>query len=193
MIQMIKSLFGNKDSKQPACSTGGAYTVDDQDKVHLLTDVPQSSVGAPNPVIIASEHNLFVAFYGDRSEPKWDGKSCRVVSPDTISEPVVVVRFNRVKAHFFGPPNDEAFNGHPLYSRGLQPYGAFEVLSSSWIRALERMNSVHPRHSHQLFSDYRHLILSFHDSIFECIAHGYTLEYPSGSLRSIASSLALSL
>ncbi len=76
----------------------------------------------------------------------------------------------------FGPPNDEAFAGHPLASRGLQPYGAFEVLASSWIRQLERMNAVHRHHDPEDFAVYRHIVLAFHDSTFECIAEGYTCE-----------------
>ena len=54
----------------------------------------------------------------------------------------------------FGPPNDEAFDGHPLARRGLRPYGAFEVTHSSWIRQLEQMNSVHPHHSPPLFEGF---------------------------------------
>jgi hypothetical protein len=37
-------------------------------------------------------------------------------------------------------PNDESLHGHPLFERGLNFYGAFQVESSSWIRALERIN-----------------------------------------------------
>ena len=35
---------------------------------------------------------------------------------------------------------DEAFSGHPLAERGLQPYSTFEVLDSSWIRGLMKRN-----------------------------------------------------
>jgi hypothetical protein len=104
-----------------------------------------------------------------------------------------VVRFKRARAHFFGPPNDEAFGGHPLAERGLEPYSVFEVLSSSWIRALEQMNSVHPQHRPESFESYRHFILAFHDTTFECIADGFTIEQLTGTMRSITTSLAASL
>ncbi len=42
-----------------------------------------------------------------------------------------VISFRRHRAFTFGPPNDEAFSGHPLASRGLHPYGAFEMQHSS--------------------------------------------------------------
>src|SRR5262249_17748356 len=75
-------------------------------------------------------------------------------------------------AHYFGPPNDEALSGHPLYRKGLRHYGVCEVKNSSWVRALERMNRVHPSHHPRMFSRYRHFVFTFHDTTFECIAGG---------------------
>lgn len=167
--------------------------MDDRDSVQPLAGFPQSSIGAPTPIIIASEQALFVTFYLEQRDPNWDGTTCKVVTPDTNDEPVAVVCFGRATAHFFGPPNDEAFGGHPLAERGLEPYGAYEVLSSSWLRALERMNSVHPQHRPENFASRRHFILTFHDTIFECVAHSFTIEQTSGSLRSVVSGLAASL
>ena len=57
----------------------------------------------------------------------------------------------------FGPPNDEAFSGHPLASRGLHPYGAFKIENSSWIRHLEKMNSVHPNHHPERYFKLQHV------------------------------------
>jgi hypothetical protein len=139
----------------------------------------------PHPALIADEHSLSVAFYGERREPGWDGTTVRIITPDSEGEPVVVIAFSSPYAHFFGPPNDEAFSGHPLRGRGLRPYGAFEVQFSSWIRALKHMNSVHPCHRPDSFSSYRHFILSFHDSTFECIAQSYSVKLRIGSLRSV--------
>lgn len=158
------------------------YTVDTRDKVVQLGDVPQSSVGAPCPSIVAGEHHLSVAFFLEEALPGWDGSTVRVVGLDSQGEPAAVVRFSHPYASMFGPPNDEAFSGHPLASRGLTPYSAFEVMNSSWIRVLARMNAVHPHHSTKLFSTYRHFVLSFHDTTFECVAKGYSVEVSEGSV-----------
>jgi hypothetical protein len=192
MSDLFKGFFRDKPGNTPR-TTGGAYTIDERDKVQALKDFPQSSVGAPMPVIFASEQTLFVLFYLELRNPNWDGKSVKVVSLDTSDEPIAVVRFKHASTHYFGPPNDEAFGGHPLAARGLKSYGAFEVLSSSWIRALEQMNSVHPYHKPEHFADCRHFILTFHDTIFECIAGDYSVEQPPGSLRSILPELVASL
>jgi len=85
----------------------------------------------------------------------------------------------------FGPPNDEAFGGHPLAHRGLGPYAVFEVRQSSWIRQLERMNSVHRQHEREWFlSNKKHFIFAFHDSTFECIAESFDVQVRQGSLLS---------
>ena len=150
-----------------------------------LTDVPQSSIGAPIPVVAAGETSATVLYYVETDDPNWDGTSVRTVGPDSGDELIAMVRFETCYAHVLGPPNDEAFSGHPLSDRGLEPYGSFEVQDSSWIRMLERMNRVHPYHDrHGFLEGKRHFVVSFHDSTFECIARGYSVECVYGSLVS---------
>jgi hypothetical protein len=83
------------------------------------------------------------------------------------------------------PPNDEAFRGHPLASRGLGPYRVFEVRASSWIRRLEGMNAVHPQHRPERFARYRHFIFAFHDTVFECVAETFTISTHTGSVADV--------
>jgi hypothetical protein len=161
------------------------YTVDERDRVAELSDVPQSEVGAPCPLVLASEGKLIVAYFVSHPAQGWDGRTATVVGPDTPGKPAAIIRFSMVKASMFGPPNDEAFSGHPLASRGLRPYGAFEVFDSSWVRRLERMNTVHPQHRPGSYANLRHFVLTFHDSTFECIARGYAPELAHGPLTSL--------
>lgn len=129
------------------------YQVDEKDSVEELQDIPQSSTGAPIPLVIADEHRVILAYCVEDRSPEWDGTQIRVLDPVGSDEPIAIVRFQRCKVHLFGPPTDEAFAGHPLASRGLQPYGAFRVKGSSWIRQLERMNSVHRYHPRRGFGN----------------------------------------
>lgn len=160
------------------------YPVAD-DRVVPLADIPRSSVGAPCPRVVADELRCLVGYYLHARDPGWDGTTVRVIDPAEATDPVGVVDFTRCYATMFGPPNDEAFEGHPLADRGLHPYGAFEVLGSSWIAQLERMNAVHPYHRREHFDGYRHVILAFHDSTFECIARGYTISRHAGPLARV--------
>lgn len=161
------------------------YSVDRKDRVVELSDAPTPSVGAPCPMILASESYLILAFLLESTPAGWDGTTVRVVGENTSVEPVALVTFQHSFAHFFGPPNDEAYSGHPLASRGLRPYRVFEILDSSWIRALERMNSVHPCHRPERFKDLRHFIFAFHDSTFECVARNFSTSVRDGSVASV--------
>ena len=166
------------------------YSVDENDRVHELRDVPQSSVGAPLPAVIANEQRVYLAYLVEARDPEWDGQTVRSVGPSSTDEIVALVTFDHPGAHFFGPPNDEAFSGHPLAARGLHPYAVFEIHGSSWIRRLERMNSVHRNHRPERFERLRHFIFAFHDSTFECIAEGFHFEVRGGSLVSAIAELS---
>jgi hypothetical protein len=159
------------------------YEIDSRDEVHELAGIPQSSIGAPIPVIISDENRVVLAYYVEERDPDWDGRTVRVVGPTAASEPLAIIRFAPCYAHMFGPPNDESFSGHPLASRGLRPYGAYEVRHSSWIRRLARMNSVHEHHRPETFKNRRHLIFAFHDSTFECVCEAFDVRIAHGSIE----------
>ena len=169
------------------------YTVDERDRVLVLNDVPKSDVGAPLPALVSDERALVLLYIVSGRDPDWDGTYVRAVSPSSDGVPVAVVRFRRPACHTFGPPNDEAFEGHPLAGRGLNPYAAFEVENSSWVRQLERVNSVHPYHRPEYFASYRHFVFAFHDSTFECVAEGFGVSVERGSIGSALSRAAQSL
>src|SRR5262245_23483995 len=161
------------------------YPVDELDTVVALGHVPRPDVGAPLPVVLADEWRLLLAYIVSEPDPNWDGTSVRMVSPECDGLPVAVARFDRPSDHMFGAPNDEAFSGHPLAERGLRPYAVFEIQQSSWIRQLRRMTSVHPQHRRDWFMEgKKHFVFAFHDSTFECIAHGFDLLVHRGSIVS---------
>lgn len=161
------------------------YSVDELDTVVELLDVPQSSVGAPIPMLLSGEHFLHLAYILQKNMDSWDGREPRVVGEHSEGESCALVRFRRPYAHMFGPPNDEAFDGHPLAARGLTPYAVFEVKNSSWIRTLERMNSIHPCHNPERFANLKHFIFAFHDKTFECVADGFEWTTHKGSVSRI--------
>lgn len=158
---------------------------DTEEIVVPLPDFPQSCIGAPCPVVLATGHDVIVAFYLEVRDPEWDGSQLpRVVGMDSGDEMTAVVTFERPTVHTFGPPNDEAFDGHRLAAKGLEPYGAYEVLNSAWIGQLEVMNSVHGGHDKQRYlARRRHFILTFHDETFECISEGFKVDIAPGSVK----------
>jgi hypothetical protein len=146
----------------------------DQEVLVELNGVPQSSVGSPEPVVISDEHLTFLAYVVE-GKPEWDTRVLTESDLAIFVERVALVEFLRCRSYMFGSPNDEAIHGHPLYMRGLKPYSVFEVQKSTWIRQLEQMNSVHPRHNPNSFQSLHHYVFTFHDSTFECIAEGHQI------------------
>jgi hypothetical protein len=84
-----------------------------------------------------------------------------------------VVEFKRCRVSRFGSPYDEARCGVPQYKAAS--YGIYEVLGSSWIKEVVRLN----RYSFPKTTDgyvKRHFLFTFHDDTFECLADDLTLE-----------------
>lgn len=161
------------------------YVVDERDTVLELHDVPHPDIGAPLPVVLCNEHKLLLAYIA--ASPHMG--TIREVSPRTAGVTIAIVEFLFYRSYMFGSPNDEAFNGHPLASRGLEPWAVFEIKESSWIRQLERMNAVHPRHEPEMFASYRHLVFAFKDSTFEAVADGFEARSMCGSIHTAVSKM----
>ena len=168
------------------------YSLTSTDRPLEVTSAPQSSVGAPCPRLLAGEHTLHLVYYVEESRlaPPWSEVQPRPEATGDSDDLCAVVEFSRPYAHMFGPPNDEAFSGHPLAARGLTPYSVFEVDGSSWVKTLERMNSVHPYHRPERFAAFKHFIFSFHDNTFECIAEAFSVSLCRGSVQRVLSAAA---
>lgn len=145
------------------------YKADQLDRVVVLEGIPQPTSGVPEPCVVANEHAVVISYI------IW-----RVGSDVRAEETTAIVRLNGCIAHMFGMPNDEVLGGHPLYERGLTFYAVHKVENSSWIRHLERINSVHPSHDPEWFSRYVHLFFAFHDSTFECVCTGFEFKLKTG-------------
>ncbi|MEO5591294.1 MAG: hypothetical protein ABIR15_21180 [Chitinophagaceae bacterium] len=77
-----------------------------------------------------------------------------------------------------GYPNEEIYMHYDYYTENLMcKYSLYEILDSEWIKELNEMNKVHPRHSNKIFEKSRHFIILFEDEVFECIATEYAVFY----------------
>lgn len=151
-------------------------------KIEQLKEGFDIDVGAPIPTILSNEHRIYLIFYVSNIDPNWDGSTAHMRTEN--DEGIVTVKFERFAQFKFGNPNDESINGHPLYKLGLQPYSIQKVIDSEWIKELVKMNSVHPHHKDEQFSKYKHFIFYFHDTCFEIVAKGYSIEQsPESTMR----------
>lgn len=135
------------------------YEIDERDRVVELKEVTPPDVIAPLPLVISKEGAVVLSYIASR----YVG---------------VIVSFPVCHAHYFGPPGEDAFKGHPLAARGMKCHSVYEVQESSWIRALERSNRLpsKERDKNRSLGDWKHFAFPFRDALFECVARDYGVE-----------------
>ncbi|MFC4777307.1 hypothetical protein ACFO9Q_10985 [Paenibacillus sp. GCM10023252] len=149
---------------------------------------PEWSVGAPIPHVISSGHQSYLIYYIEEESQDWDGINVKVMDSNANEElPIAVVEFKGCYAYKFGGANDEVLYGHPLYKKGLKFYSAHKVINSNWIKAEEKINSVHDYYNPEPWRDRIHYLLLFHDELFECIADGYETSVYRESFKTVLS------
>jgi len=159
-----------------------------------LEGLPPSDVGAPLPHLLADGQRVLLAYYVAEPDPHWDGTYSTVVDPAENREALLaVVEFTGYLAVRMGLPNDEALDGHPLHTRGLDAYAMHLVVNSSWIAELERRNRIHPHHEGGWHAWARHYLFTFHDEVFECIARSHTVRLERDGMRTLLERLAVDL
>ena len=151
-----------------------------------------SDIGAPIPVVLASEYKVHLLFYISKPNPGFDGLSVHI-RDESEDIDVALITFTNYASYKFGMPNDEAIEGHPYYAFGLSPYSFFEVKNSDWIKQLEQINSVHEHHNKELFNKYKHFIFFFHDSNFECVAESFIVDKLDMTMRQAVEKIACEL
>jgi hypothetical protein len=95
----------------------------------------------------------------------------------------VILDFDNVKLVFIGClifkcgyPNEEIYLHYEYYTQGpMYKHCLYEMIDSDWVKELNAMNRVHPRHRDDLFK-YKHFIILFEDEVFECLAKSYELK-----------------
>ncbi|WP_298544914.1 hypothetical protein [uncultured Aquimarina sp.] len=100
-----------------------------------IIDFPETwDVGAPLPHLFMNDHKTYLLFYVKSVDPNWDGTYTTMV--DTTRDNIVslaLVEFEHCTSAKLGAPNDEVFEGHPLYEKGLELYAPLKIMNSNWI------------------------------------------------------------
>jgi hypothetical protein len=151
------------------------YSIDERDQAIELRELPPPVVDKPLPVVVSTEMTVGLA-YRVEHRPAAANSGLRGI--------VALVTFFEPSAYLFGAPNKDRLAAHPLAARGLRSHGAFAVTNSSWVRELERLKGVNNRRSDRL-QVLRHVVLTFQDSTFECVAAGFEFDLAEGSLSSV--------
>lgn len=146
----------------------------------------QWDTGAPLPYLLQNDYRTFLIFFLRDEDPNWDGSYVTMRAPSDPAGPrIALVEFKHCVCTKMGTPNDEVLEGHPLSGKGLRGYAALKVENSRWIRELEAINAVHAQHRPATWRSLNHYILGFHDSMFECVAEGFSVETYEVSLSEL--------
>jgi hypothetical protein len=113
-----------------------------------------------------------------------NGPTVLVLDPyeDDPDKRIVVLVWRRVRYALSGDPNDEAINGHRLWSKGLSSIRCIGLVhDSELIAMLERQNSVHSRHDPSRFGSLVHYVLALKSDVIEVVADDLRIERRSGT------------
>ena len=141
--------------------------------------------GAPSPMIISNDNELFLSFYANK-EPISTVPRQRNIRYDVG---ICVMKFKKYVKFTFGFPGDETIRGHPYRKLGMKSYSFYELKKSDLIKSLQEIDKVHPRHNREKWKMYKHYILTFHDNMFECIAQDFEIREEKVSLYNQAAVL----
>lgn len=139
--------------------------MEEVDKVIELDLGCRPEAAVSGPLLLATDRSTFLTFNAVRKVGQWWEDAGKAL-----------VEFTHCSCVQFGYPNDEALPGHPLYAAGVQSYGIYEVLNSSWHQRLINQNRVSFPHADYSKAISRHFVIVFHDSTFECLASDIRLE-----------------
>ena len=104
--------------------------------------------GAPMPHLLQNDRRTFLIFFLQETDRNWDGSYVKLRRLNrALAQKLAVVEFEGCICAKIGSPNDEVFHGHPLYGKGFAGYRAMAVENSSWLKELEKINSVHSNYS----------------------------------------------
>ena len=142
----------------------------------------QWGVGYPHPFMVSNERKTLLAFTVPETLRSRSSVDAGSEGEGTIrGERLAVVSFELCRWASLGGPNDEVHDGHPLSGKGLDSHTAQLVVNSRKLAELEGINSVHTQYHPNQWSDVNHYIFWFHDSTFECLASGFSVERFEGS------------
>ncbi len=140
----------------------------------------EMDTGAASPTVLSNENELFVIFYGDSRRQSDFPQEWNTV----YDTGVFVLKFTNCLKHTFGMPGDETFRGYRYYAVGMRPYSFYELNVPDWIEELQAIDRAHPRFNPDKWPQYKHYIITFHDSMFECVAQGFEIREENASLYS---------
>jgi hypothetical protein len=136
------------------------------------------------PSIIADEGKVLLVFGSKAALPNYNPALLKIIGDANSHEFMAIVEFLGLLDFKFGWIDEDAIRS-PHSIEGLKPYRAYEVQNSQWLENLKQVLSTEGKDESQAWDKYRHFVLGFHDSRFECIAKSYYIEAYSSNVEEV--------
>jgi hypothetical protein len=178
LVDRTSEAWGSEEAWDAVFQAERALAAAKGEQYAVLIDFPvRWDTGAPCPHLLQADNRTFLVFFLLDVDPTWDGTWVRVRHPDSPeAQKLAVVEFEGYICTKMGLPREDAFDVHPLYGKGFVPYRAMSVENSAWVKELETIMAVDHAFKAECWRELKHYIFPFHDSTFECIALGFTVE-----------------
>jgi hypothetical protein len=90
--------------------------------------------------------------------------------------PCAAIIFEHVFGSRMEKLNDEVFEAHPLYGKGLDLVGAHVINNSAWKGVVQKCMSDHPCYNEELWRRVKHFLFRDKEGDFHCLATGFTVK-----------------
>ena len=90
--------------------------------------------------------------------------------------PCAAITFKDMSGARMEKINDEIFETHPLYRKGLDLVGKFVINNSTWKSVVERCMSDHICYDETLWRNVKHFLFRDKGGDFHCLATGFTVK-----------------
>ena len=87
----------------------------------------------------------------------------------------ISIKFIGTVELYFGGINDEVFESHQLFGKGMDICGSFKVINSNWIKKLQFQNSIHEGYKSENWKNINHYIIRSKEGEFSCIASSWEI------------------
>lgn len=113
------------------------------------------------------------------------GTATLLAALDRPADLSVAIKFDGVQGTKMEALNDEVFEEHPMYGRGLDIMGPHVVVNSGWRAAIHDGMKSHPSYKKFLWDRMKHFLFRDKGGDFHCLASGFTVVHLAVSISDL--------
>jgi len=154
------------------------------EELKKLTRIPRSNRNLQTPAFVGVGEDLYLSYYVESYDKNWLGDLSVNPTQAINHVPHVILHFRQLAFYSSTKYQDDTLTLHPMYSKGLRPFGQFEVLNSLKIAQIRESFDASISEQQALPDELRHFIFSIHGHVIEIICHDFAIHKETGAVFS---------